>query len=261
MNAGFDNVHTAAKGTCRWLFRHEIYLDWVTCHQGLLWINGKPGTGKSTLLRYVLENHQTVSSAVTNHIVLSFFFSRHDVELQRTPLGLYRSLLYQILKQTPDMLPNLISTFKKRRKESGEPGEAWQWSVEELQDFFQLSLSYVLKTHQVWLFIDSLDACGQENAANLTRELKALVHILSSGGLNDFHVCLTCHGYLNLDPDSTLQICLENEIQGDILLYTQGQISASSMLSASDIATLIIHIAKGVFTLAYLLVNQVLELE
>ncbi|KAK4063855.1 hypothetical protein Trihar35433_8563 [Trichoderma harzianum] len=260
MNTGFDSAYMAAEGLYAWLFRHQKYIDWRSRHQGLLWINGKPGTGKSTLLKHIVEKYRNASIAGTGDIVLSFFFNRHGVELQRTPFGLYRSLLYQILEQRPDLLPNLIVTFIQRHKESGEPGETWQWNPEELQNFFQLALPKLLTTHQVWLFIDSLDACGQESAASLTQEFKSLVQMLS-GGLKDFHVCLACHGYLSLDPDSALQICLENENYDDIVKYLEMQLPMSIMRRASYIPTLIVGGAKGVFTLTRLLTNQVQELE
>ncbi|KAL6695705.1 hypothetical protein J3F84DRAFT_408721 [Trichoderma pleuroticola] len=259
MNAGFDNAHTA-EHTCEWLFRHHNWIEWDDGNQNLLWINGKPGTGKSTLLKYLLTTLREVSNAGTGDVYLSFFFSHYGVELQRTPFGFYRSLLYQILQQIPDVLPDLISTFEQRREESGEPGESWQWHTEELQKFLQSALLKLLKTRPVWLFIDSLDACGQENAANLTQEFKSLVQILS-GSFKRFRVCLTCRTHLNLDPNSVLQICLENENQGDLLRFIQAEFSTSPMLSSSDIENFIIENVRGVFTLARLLVKQVLELD
>ncbi|PNP50354.1 hypothetical protein THARTR1_08958 [Trichoderma harzianum] len=260
MNAGFDNIHTADEHTCEWLFGHHKWIEWDNGNQSLLWINGKPGTGKSTLLKYLLMNPREVSIAGTGGISLFFFFSYYGVELQRTPFGLYRSLLHQILQQSPDVLPNLISTFEQRREESGEPGESWQWHMEELRKFLQSALLKLLKTRPVWLFIDSLEACGQENAASLTQELKDLTQILS-GSFQRVRVCLTCHGYLNLDPNSDLQICLENENQGGLLKFIEAEFSTSPLLSLSGIDDFIIENVRGVFTLARLLVKQVLELE
>ncbi|KAL7908225.1 hypothetical protein GGI35DRAFT_56272 [Trichoderma velutinum] len=261
MNAGFDTVPMAAEGTCKWPIRVNTYLAWSAYDHALLWINGKPGTGKSTLLKNLAErNRYVLSNADIGNINLAFFFSYYGVELQRTPFGLYRSLLYQILKQRPDVLPDLISTFQQRCEEIGKPGEAWQWNSEELQNFFQSAILKLLTTRRVWLFIDSLDACGTENAANLTQEFKSLIQTLPESS-KWFHVCLTCRGYLNLDPDSELQIVLENENQCDIVKYTQAEFSTSSLLSSSDIEAFIIENARGVFTLTRLLVDQALELE
>lgn len=260
MNAEFDNAHIAAEHTCEWLFRHHKWIEWEDGNQNFLWINGRPGTGKSTLLKYLLTNPRQVSITEASDVFLFFFFSHYGVELQRTPFGLYRSLLCQILQQNPNVLPDLISTFEKRRDESGEPRGSWQWRTEELQKFLQSALLKLLKTRPVWLFIDSLDACGQENAANLTQELKSLVQVLS-GSFERFYVCLTCRAHLNLGPDSALQICLENENQGDLLNFIQAEISTSPMLSSFDLEDFIFDNVRGVFTLADLLVKQVLKRE
>ncbi|KAF3074221.1 SNF1 protein kinase subunit beta-3 [Trichoderma lentiforme] len=260
MNAGFDSVDTAARCTCEWPLEDKKWLDWLSCNQGLFWINGKPGTGKSTLLKHLLEKFRLIFPVGANDIVFSFFFSHSGVKLQRTPFGLYRSLVYQIVEQIPDLLPDLTSRFEQRRDKSEEPGEKWQWHPKELRNFLHSALLRLARTRPVWLFIDSLDACGEKNATNLTQQFKSLVQALS-GSSGRFHVCLTCRGYLNLDPDNTLQICLENQNRGDVLRYIQEEFSTSPMLSSSDIMSFIIENARGVFTLTRLLVDQALDLE
>jgi ABC-type molybdenum transport system ATPase subunit/photorepair protein PhrA len=78
-----------------------------------MWIKGKPGSGKSTLLRYA--EHELKKTIVKKKVLtLSFFFHGRGEELQRSPLGMYRSLLYQVLKQEPASLSQLVETFKSK---------------------------------------------------------------------------------------------------------------------------------------------------
>lgn len=186
------DIDDAAQGTCEWLLRHDTYRSWVICDQDLLWIKGKPGSGKSTLLRYALKNVMVASNIGGNALVLSFFFHGRGAELQRTPLGLFRSLLHQLLSRVPAASPDLVATFQQRRKTIGEPGEKWQWHVRELQDFFRSSLLKVLENRSVWLIIDALDECGERNAVDLIGNFKTLLQGLPSPDDSQLRICLTC---------------------------------------------------------------------
>ena len=59
MNVRLRNVATASPTTCRWLFDHEQFALWADVskmheHHGFLWLEGKPGSGKSTVMKETL---------------------------------------------------------------------------------------------------------------------------------------------------------------------------------------------------------------
>ncbi len=185
------DIDRAVTGTCEWLHRHEIYRNWAASDRGLLWIKGKPGSGKSILVKYALDNH----GARDNVIVLSFFFHGRGSKLQRTPLGLFQSLLHQVLGQAPVALQDLVDRFKTKRKQYGEPGKDWHWHEEELRPFLESFLLKVLQTRSVWLFIDALDECGKENAVRLVEIFKSSLKNLPSQsiGLGQLRICFCGH--------------------------------------------------------------------
>ncbi|KAL8366316.1 hypothetical protein RB595_004877 [Gaeumannomyces hyphopodioides] len=247
------DIDRAVTGTCEWLLRHEMYRSWVACDRGLLWIKGKPGSGKSTLLKYALDNRGRMPGA--RDLILSFFFHGRGDELQRSPLGLFRSLLHQVLGQVPDALPDLVDTFEKKRQQIGEPGEKWQWHKKELQRFFELSLPNVLKTRSIWLFVDALDECGERNAVDLVEWFESLLQ-------NPFRICFTCRHYPILAlEDGAFEICLEHENREDISTYVRNQLSTFSKRTSPTIPALITARAQGVFMWARLVVKQALDLE
>jgi len=260
MDSRSQNIDYAAKGTCEWLLQHDTYKSWVTCDQDLLWIKGKPGSGKSTLLRYALDNVMVASNIGGNALVLSFFFHGRGAELQRTPLGLFRSLLHQLLSRVPSASPDLVATFQQRRNTIGAPGEKWQWYLRELQDFFRSSLLKVLENRSVWLFIDALDECGERNAVNLVRHFKTLLQELLSPD-SQFRICFACRHYPILDRDFKFEICLEHENMQDISTYVMAQLSQSHRLTISMVPASITKRADGVFMWARLVVEDVLDLE
>lgn len=121
-----NDIESAAKGTYEWLLQHKRYKSWTACDRGLFWIKGKPGSGKSTLLRYALDNVKEAPNFRDRALILSFFFHGRGNELQKTPLGLFRSLLYQILSRVPDALPNLVATFQNWRNTIKKTGRRVQ---------------------------------------------------------------------------------------------------------------------------------------
>ncbi|KAI8398630.1 hypothetical protein FOFC_19845 [Fusarium oxysporum] len=256
----FHDIDTAAKGTCEWLLLHKTYKSWTSCDRGLLWIKGKPGSGKSTLLRYVLDHVMEIPNTREGALILSFFFHGRGSELQKTPFGLFRSLLHQLLDQVPEALTDLVATFKQRCETIGKPGEQWQWHTRELQRFLESSLPKVLEARTVWLFVDALDECGEENAAKLAREFKSLLQGAPSTG-SQFHICFACRHYPILVLDGVFEVWMEKENRKDISTFAQDKLSSFRKRMSSTIPDLITEHADGVFLWAGLVVNQVLDLE
>ncbi|KAH8729736.1 hypothetical protein BGZ61DRAFT_345615, partial [Ilyonectria robusta] len=252
MDSRFHDIDTAAQGTCQWLLQHKMYTSWASCDRGLLWIKGKPGSGKSTLLGHVLRN----LVAAEGDLILSFFFHGRGAGLQRTSLGLFQSLLHQLLCQVPDTLQDLVATFQQRCETVGKPGAQWQWHPHELQRFFESSIPKVLKTRTVWLFLDALDESGEESAVKLVDGFQSLIQTLPTIGLKHFHVCFTCRHYPILEVDCAFEICAENENRKDISTFVHYKLSSFS----STIPDLITSRAQGIFLWAWLVVKQVLNL-
>ena len=250
-----NDISWAAQGTCEWLLRHHKYRRWATDDRGgLLWIKGKPGSGKSTLLKYALGHCEVKAS----DIVLSFFFHGRGNEFQKTPLGLYRSLLHQLLSEAPSTLSDLVHAFDKNQRQKGTVGEKWQWHHNELRTFFTTSLQKVPESRSVWLFVDALDECGEENAVKLFEWLEDLVSVSSQT-----RICVACRHYPVLDANCELKICPEEENQQDIDTYVRARISTkrSPDLASSSIPNLIVRRASGLFMWAFLVVKQVLALD
>ncbi|CAG8890062.1 unnamed protein product [Penicillium egyptiacum] len=257
MNNRSNDIDAAAEGTCKWLFHDKTYNSWAGRNQSLLWIRGKPGSGKSTLLRHAL--HNTGASHIGDRaFVLSFFFHGRGTELQRTPLGLFRSLLYQLLEHVPDALCDLVDTFQQRCEDLGKPDEKWQWNPSELQQFFKSSLPRVLESRPVWLYVDALDECGQQNAIELAQEFKSLIHGLQSTSAQ-FRICFTCRHFPILDFGSEHEICLEDKNQMDISTYVQTQLCTQTTMPPK-IPRMITDHASGVFMWARLVIQRVLDL-
>ncbi|KAI1869896.1 uncharacterized protein JN550_005486 [Neoarthrinium moseri] len=259
MHERFHNTERAIDGTCQWVLQHHAHRQWATCDRALLWIKGKPGSGKSTALKHILE----YCEAQDNSLILSFFFHGRGHELlQKSPLGLFRALVHQVLDKAPESLPGLLNTFEQNCKAMGAPGEKWHWNQAELQRFFEASLPEVLKARPVLLFVDALDESGQENAVNLVETLKSLVKSLpTTKSQFQLRVCFSCRHWPILDVDGAHEICLEDENEMDISTYIMSRLTALRHPKSSSISALITDRASGIFMWARLVVDRVLRLE
>ncbi|KAM7213561.1 hypothetical protein V8F06_011058 [Rhypophila decipiens] len=120
MDSRRQDIDRPAEGTCHWLFEHQLYQGWLhgtnrENGQGLLRLRGKPGTGKSILMKDVeLGSHlhqytgnglptkeafrRTLQAeAESDCLAAAFFFDACGDPLDHDPVGMYRSLLYQLL--------------------------------------------------------------------------------------------------------------------------------------------------------------------
>lgn len=261
MNARPTEIKTEAAGTCHWIFQHKIYKTWESYDRSLLWIKGKPGSGKSTLLRYVLDNAIASKSRKEMPLVLSFFFNGRGTELQKTPDGLYRSLLCQLQSKIPEALEAMEITTKQRYTPLDTSDEPWEWKTSELRHYTRTALWRTLETHPIILFVDALDECGQKSAEELADEFNSLLHRPVSDRLKYFRICCTCRHYPILSLNCALEICMDTENAGDISIFVQTKLHLFQKRTGSKIAEYISKNAEGVFLWASLAVTKTFALE
>ncbi|SPO05328.1 uncharacterized protein DNG_08015 [Cephalotrichum gorgonifer] len=251
-----NDISAAADGTCEWLFNDKTFLQWKDQHRGLLWIKGHPGSGKSTLLKHALRQVPLLYKDGTQAI--SFFFHGRGNELQRTPLGLFRSILHNLLNRFPGTHPDLIAYFEEKERTVGKPEEKWNWDVQTLQRFIESAISRILEMFPVVLFIDALDECGEELAFELIDYFKCLLAKFPSVS-SSLGICFSCRHYPILELDDGLTIHLEKENTADISLYVQSCFTTAGP-SHAHIEEMISRRAQGVFMWASLVAKRVLRL-
>ena len=126
------------------------------------WITGKPGSGKSTLMKFILQ-HPLVHShlqkwAINCDLLVTRYYAWNaGSDLQKSCEGLRRTLLYQALKLKPWLIskvaPRRWSLFVTLRRTTEMP--AWQpWEIEES---FKLLLTNCGLAIKLAVFVDGLD--------------------------------------------------------------------------------------------------------
>ena len=129
-----DDVAEAHNTTYEWIFREPPtgpsswpdFVGWLREGTGIYWVSGKPGSGKSTLMKYMYEDERfhdalRVRSGLAPLVIASFFAWKSGTNLEKSMEGLLRSFLYDTMKTRPALIPVLFgngSTAYHQRDDS-----------------------------------------------------------------------------------------------------------------------------------------------
>lgn len=80
----------------------DSFTNWLNSSNSLDWIKGKPGAGKSTLMKFLYQDPRTkeylLEHAPAGLIILSHFFYLGGHKMQKSIKGLYCSLICQLIR-------------------------------------------------------------------------------------------------------------------------------------------------------------------
>ena len=215
-----DHAHS---NTCEWILQHAAYTIWISKARGLLWIKGKPGAGKSTLMAFIYRAYQERLSSKKS-LSLSFFFHGRGVALQKTPTGMFRSLLHQLFIKVPSVRPSVRAAFKEKQL-FGVAGKDWEWQRKELEDLFSNAVICTAKRQAMTVFVDAIDEAGSGVAIELASYFHHLNDRLAAVAGNG-RICISCRHYPVVATSSSLEVCVDRENRGDISTYVQEKLSS-----------------------------------
>ncbi|KAM0168551.1 hypothetical protein ACHAPF_010891 [Botrytis cinerea] len=258
----------AHANTCDWITRHLSYTTWLKEGSGILWIKGKPGSGKSTLMEFLLRDFEKQARSEKS-IQLSFFLHGRGNTLQKSRLGMFRSLLHQLLLRAPATGAAFQRSFEEKIDSQGEPGKDWDWHISEIYEFFKSAVEDAATTHSVNIFVDALD-----EADDGTDDRDTSHHIV-----NDFHeindmlchkklrstICFSCRHFPVITKSQRWEIWVEKENYKDISTYILNELNKRLSPTEAESQYLvewqdtIIKGAQGVFQWAALVVRMVVQ--
>ncbi|KAE8441097.1 hypothetical protein EG329_005864 [Mollisiaceae sp. DMI_Dod_QoI] len=265
-------IATADLRTFDWIFEEprredrswSNFLEWLEKGRGMYWINGKAGSGKSTLMKYLNENKKTIDalqswSGETSLITASFFFWYDGNDLQKSQVGLLRALLYQGLTNHRELIPLVLSEAA-----TVAPTDLpYYWTLSRLKSAFTKFLEQKEIALKIFLLVDGLDEYAGDHSeiSELFRYVSNFEHIklcVSSRPLLEFH--------RNFQDFPGL--VLQNLTFDDIHTYVQIRFSAHERFkeleieepgAGSELASEVVNKASGVFLWVKLVVHSLLQ--
>ena len=279
MKTRYDNVKDAHSDTFSWIFKDDRqedrpmihYTEWLKHQEGIYWISGKPGSGKSTLVKFLCHHKETIRllrlwAGNKRLVAAKFFFWNAGSKLQRSQEGLLRSLLFEVFRQAPELMQKVREQNSQLISFSRGTDP---WTCAELLQYFQTvkNVSENAKA-RFCFFIDGLDEYSVADGWNYRELAQVLKEIadcsdiklcVSSRPENDF---VDAFGQV---PDRYLK--LEDLTKDDIRNYVNQCFLNSSQFQVYQVhdpgydrlIEQIVEEAKGVFLWVYLAVNSILQ--
>ncbi|KAK4207346.1 NACHT nucleoside triphosphatase [Rhypophila decipiens] len=273
-----DSISTAHRRTFEWVLDGEEddtrgptnFTSWLQNpdSRAIFWVRGKPGSGKSTLMKFLCNESRTVEhlrewAGEQNPLVIAkHFFWSAGASLQKSLEGLVHSLLFDILRQCPDHLRVAERRFYHRVNdaetlivETLRPGALW----EMLQDLIREN-----PTTRICFFIDGLDEFQDESGI-----IVHFVEVLARH--QNTKVCVSSRPWaefiLRFGGNSSNLLKLEDLTKRDIQMYVSETLMSNQRFkrlseqdgTAAQLMEEIVQKSDGVFLWVYLVVRSLLE--
>lgn len=240
------------------------FKTWLRNCFGPYWITGKPGCGKSTLMKFI-QSHEGVRSILhdwadgSRLVIGSHYFWNAGVPLQKSLEGLLRTLLFDVLRQCPEAFPGLPRNRWSDWdvvKVLGQPG----WDIEELTRSLQHVIEEVLPSTKFCFYVDGMDEFHGE-----PRDIVAAVRALSV--LPNVKICLSSRSWNVFEAEfgrNSFQLQVHEHTRGDIQKFVYDVLERDSHFQQlrthnEEYQTIIVDIvqkAQGVFLWVFLVVRN-----
>ncbi|KAL8791369.1 MAG: hypothetical protein Q9195_005907 [Heterodermia aff. obscurata] len=164
-------VRAAYNTTFSWLYDPEVvsFSNWLrkgdTQHQPIFWIQGKPGSGKSTLMKFAMGDSRTRelpgADSQPSWTFVAFFFHDRGSTVQKSLRGMLQEIVHSMLRQLPQLVPYVITQFKQLRKT--QRTRAPSWSLDSLTTIMFSIIEQRDIQLRMLLFLDALDEHEGDN--------------------------------------------------------------------------------------------------
>ncbi|KAI1750291.1 hypothetical protein F4782DRAFT_548774 [Xylaria castorea] len=269
-----DDIPEAYKRTFEWILNpswetgkgkeehRSLLIQWLRHSNGTFWLSGKAGSGKSTLMKYIANHDETRRSleawaGAKKLIIASHYFWNAGTNMQKSQTGLYRSLLYDLLRACPELIPRVCPSRWASTKIGMASIHSDNWSAEELLEAIQSLIRLPNSSIRYCTFIDGVDEYDGDHfeLCQLLKELSCSSNIkccMSSRPWNVFEDAL--------GADSIPRLNLHQLTREDILVYAQSRLEEHSRWNATyfpqdqmeSVINSITERAQGVFLWVHL---------
>lgn len=261
MNQRVQNLDNPTEGTCSWLFKHEAFVEWLTDknqakHCGLLWIKGKPGSGKSTLVKDAFFR-ATMEMSGSQCQVISFFFNAKGEELEHSSTGMMRSILHQMCSQNLNILGSLLDFARSIRALCGDDRAPWEEA--ELKAFVRSAI--IEQKQRVIIFIDAIDECNSDSVRDVADFWRETTKTTYSAGAH-LSVCLSSRHFPAITVNDCPEIIVEDHNYPDVVEFVGRRLDLGMSGTLEDrkaIQQKILERSGGVFLWVSLVVKDVLR--
>lgn len=252
------------------------FVQWLQHGDKAYWINGKAGSGKSTLMRFIAENSETLEqlrkwAGPAELQVASFYLWNSGSPEQRSQSGLFRSLLYEILCKRRDLIRFVFEAEWEASRSLTAKFEQMSMldrlhSLKRLKEAFAYLASLASAQFKLCFFIDGLDEYQGSDGP------EAIICAVTTDILRSpyLKICLSSRPWIEFEEafDGAPKLRLQDLTYKDIRLYVYDkleshprmlQLSTSHPGQTATFVSEILSKANGVFLWVYLVIKSLLD--
>ncbi|KAJ5675531.1 Pfs NACHT and ankyrin domain protein [Penicillium macrosclerotiorum] len=233
---------------CQWFLDHPDYKAWMdpkklTHHHGFLWISGKPGAGKSTIMKF-LYLHMKKNTRHNDSVIASFFFNCRGQYLERSTLGMYQSLLRQLLEGYPDLQTILDNHELVSQSQSSNR------SLNVLKSLLYEAI-LALRQRSFICFVDGLDECDEQQVMDMVQYFEDLAEQSTAKDIS-FRICFSSRHYPYIPCRQGIRLTLEDQSGHleDLAIYVTNRLQVEDQ----DLRYQLLSKSAGVFIWVILMV-------
>ncbi|KAN0130191.1 hypothetical protein V8E53_011948 [Lactarius tabidus] len=212
-------------GSAQWFFQGGIFAEWKSIG-ALLWIHGKPGSGKSIICSAIIQDVETLRKSGLASMAY-FYFDFRDLDKQNCR-NLLLSLLIQLSTQSGPCCDVLHCLYLEHDKGARAPSDAVM--AQCLKDMLAIP-----NQPPIYLILDALDECPNSYGIPSPREqVLTFVKELMNLRLPHLHICVTSRPEFDiratLGPLAIHSVSLHDESgqQKDIVDYVNSVVFSES---------------------------------
>ena len=265
-----DRIEAAHEETFQWIFDDpeteakpwDSFVDWLKSDSDTYWINGKAGSGKSTLMKFICQNKRTqdllnIWAGSNKLLTPAFFFWASGTSLQQSIEGLLRSVILQIVNSNQHLVQPLIHLKSRSILLTGTMN---MWTQNQLLSCLDFIINELSSDCYVCLFLDGLDEFTGDYD-ELTKLIKQLAQ------KKHFKCCFSSRPEAEFEYDysKSKRLKLQDLTRPDIERFVQARLAGFEQIRSlpqdkeakmSILEQIIISKADGVFLWVKLAVDS-----
>lgn len=199
----------------------------------------KPGSGKSTVLRNIVSTTQNElkSTDQSDALFLYLFFDKRGSFDQRSRIGMFKTLLHQLLTEIP-MAGHDFWFWMEEEATSFQRKKTFPKEVEYLRIWFISALITASAFHRIVIVVDAIDEADDggdtETARDVLADLRFINKHISSIENADVHICFSCRYQPTIAVDNGHKIRVDKCNQDAIRTYVKTEIAKHMAIEPTD---------------------------
>ncbi|KAL8717487.1 MAG: hypothetical protein Q9225_005268 [Loekoesia sp. 1 TL-2023] len=262
MNLRQKSVEERHDKTFEWIFNQDegslsySVPHWLKAGKGVYWVSGKPGSGKSTFMKYLCDDTQTqdlLQMWQEETLMLSFFLWKSGSADQRSSKGLMTSLLYQVLVTNLQIGQRLLNDSPVLMMKHTNA----DWSMKEATEVLLSALT--IASRPLCVFLDGLDEFDEEEGSD--KILKIIDRLITSNIGVPLKVCVSSRPEPELKTklERFPNLRLQDLTRRDIEVYANDILQNAPAEKRSELIDIVVDRADGVFLWVHYALRSILK--